>query len=200
MSDDRLRLEVRSRAEWRAWLAEHHESGSGVWVITYKKGRGPYVPYDDLVEEALAFGWVDSKGLGVDEDRSGLLMTPRKPRSGWSRPNKLRVEKLTAAGLMAPAGLAAVELAKATGTWTALDDIENLVEPPDLTAALDAHPDARRHWDAFPPSAKKVLLGWIASAKRPATRERRVAETVAKAAVDERANEWKPRDGGAAGG
>ena len=190
MADDRPRLEIRSRAEWRAWLAEHHESSSGVWLITFKKNRGPHVPYDDVVEEALAFGWVDSKGLGVDEDRSSLLMTPRKPKSGWSRPNKLRIEKLTAAGLMAPAGLAAVALAKETGAWTALDDIENLVEPPDLTAALDANPDARRHWDAFPPSARKVLLGWIMSAKRPATRERRVAETVAKAAVNQRAIEW----------
>jgi uncharacterized protein YdeI (YjbR/CyaY-like superfamily) len=200
VTDDRPRLEIRSRAEWRAWLAEHHASSSGVWLITFKKDRGPYVPYDDIVEEALAFGWVDSKGLGVDEDRSGLLMTPRKPKSGWSRPNKLRIEKLTAAGLMAPAGLAAVALAKETGTWTALDDIENLVEPPDLTAALDANPDARRHWDAFPPSARKALLGWIMTAKRTATREKRVAETVAKAAVNERANEWKPRDGGTAAG
>jgi uncharacterized protein YdeI (YjbR/CyaY-like superfamily) len=197
---DRPQLEIRSRAEWRAWLAEHHASSSGVWLITFKKGRGPSVAYDDVVEEALAFGWVDSKGLGVDADRSGLLMTPRKPRSGWSRPNKLRIEKLTAAGLMAPAGLAAVALAKQTGTWTALDDIENLVEPPDLVAALDAAPDARRHWDAFPPSARKALLTWIAGAKRPATREKRVAEIVAKAAVNERANEWRPRGGGAAAG
>jgi uncharacterized protein YdeI (YjbR/CyaY-like superfamily) len=200
VADDRPRLEIRSRAEWRAWLAEHHESSTGVWLITFKKHRGPYVSYDDVVEEALAFGWVDSKGLGVDENRSSLLMTPRKPKSGWSRPNKQRIEKLTAAGLMAPAGLAAVALAKETGTWTALDDIENLVEPPDLTAALDANPDARRHWDAFPPSAKKVLLGWITTAKRPATREKRVAETVAKAALNQRASEWKPRDGGTAAG
>ena len=101
---------------------------------------------------------------------------------------------------MAPAGLAAVALAKETGTWTALDDIENLVEPPDLAAALDADPPARKHWDAFPPSARKALLTWLASAKRPATREKRVAEIAAKAAVGERANEWRPRDGGAAAG
>jgi hypothetical protein len=120
VAEDRPRLEIRSRAEWREWLAEHHEASGGVWLITYKKGRGPYVPYDDVVEEALCFGWVDSKGLGVDADRSGLLMTPRKPKSGWSRPNKRRIEKLTAAGLMAPAGLAAVALALfiAAGRWS----------------------------------------------------------------------------------
>ena len=81
MPDDRERVEVRSRAEWRAWLAEHHAASEGVWLITFKKDRGPYVPYDDVVEEALCFGWVDSKGLGVDADRSGLLMTPRRPRA-----------------------------------------------------------------------------------------------------------------------
>ena len=186
MADERPRLEIRSRAEWRAWLAEQHTESDGVWLVTFKKGRGPYVAYGELVEEALCFGWIDSKALGVDADRTSLLMSPRRPQSGWSRPNKERLERLTAAGLMAPAGRAAVALAKDNGSWTALDDIENLVEPPDLAAALDASPQARRNWEAFPPSARKLRLLALASAKRPQTRAKRIADTVAKAAANER--------------
>ena len=176
-------VEIRSRAEWRAWLAEHHASETGVWAVTGKKHMGDaHVSYQDLVEEALAFGWVDSKGKRVDDDRSGLFLTPRKPGSGWSRPNKERIERLEAAGLMAQAGAACVEAAKVDGSWSALDDIEHLVEPDDLRAALDADPDARRHWDAFPRSPKRATLVWLADAKRAETREKRVAECVRLAA------------------
>jgi uncharacterized protein YdeI (YjbR/CyaY-like superfamily) len=185
-------VEVTSRAEWRAWLAAHHASSPGVWLVTYKKAAGArYLPYADQVEEALCFGWVDSKARGLDAHRSQLLMTPRTPRSGWSRPNKERVARLAAAGLMAPAGLAGVRPAKANGAWSALDDVENLVEPVDLRAALDADARARAAWDAFPRSAKRAILEWIAAAKRPATRERRVAETARLAAEGVRANEWR---------
>ena len=120
-------------------------------------------------------------------------MTPRKPKSGWSRPNKERIERLLAAGLMAPAGLAAVEAARASGTWTALDAVERLEEPAELARALDADADARRHWDAFPRSAKRGILEWISNAKKPETRARRVAETARLAARDERANQWRPK-------
>jgi uncharacterized protein YdeI (YjbR/CyaY-like superfamily) len=187
-------VEVRSREAWRAWLGEHHASEPGVWVVTFKKGRGPHVAYGEVVEEALAFGWIDSKGRKVDEDRSGLLVTPRKPASKWSAANKERIGRLVAAGLMTPAGTAVVEAAKASGTWTALDLVEALVEPDDLRAALDAEPDARRHWDAFPPSARRAILEWIDAARRPATRAGRVAETARLAAQDVRANQW-PRPG-----
>lgn len=196
MSDDLDRFEVRSRAAWRAWLAEHHATSQGVWAVTFKKGRGPHVSYDDVVEEGLAFGWIDSKGRKLDEDRWRLLMTPRRPASKWSRPNKERIARLTEAGLMAPAGIAAVDAAKASGTWTALDLIEDLVEPDDLRAALDADPGARRHWDAFPRSAKRAILEWIAGAKRPETRGRRVSETARLAVQDIRANQWRPPKGG----
>ena len=196
MSDDLNRFEVRSRAEWRAWLADRHAASPGVWVVTFKKGRGPHVPYDDVVEEGLAFGWIDSKGRKLDEDRWQLLMTPRRPTSKWSRPNKERIARLTAAGLMAPAGIAAVEAAKASGTWTALDDIENLVEPDDLRTVLDADPGARRHWDAFPRSAKRAILEWIAAAKRPETRARRISETARLAAQDIRVHQARRPEGG----
>jgi uncharacterized protein YdeI (YjbR/CyaY-like superfamily) len=181
-------LEITSRADWRAWLADHHAQSTGVLAVTYTKtSGGPYVPYDDLVEEALAFGWIDSQVRKLDQERTQLLMTPRKPKSNWSRPNKERVARLTAAGLMAPAGLAAVKLAQETGTWTALDAVENLEEPDDLRAALDATPGAREHWDAFSRSAKRGILEWILTAKKPETRARRIGETARLAAENVRA-------------
>lgn len=169
-----------SRAEWREWLARKHDTAPGVWVVTYKKGSGkPHLPYDELVEEALCFGWIDSRGNRLDAERSKLLVTPRKAGSGWSRMNKERIERLLANGLMTPAGLARIEAAKADGSWSALDEVEAMVVPADLDAALRADPDALAGWERFSPSVKKPLLFWILSAKRPETRVRRVAETVA---------------------
>jgi uncharacterized protein YdeI (YjbR/CyaY-like superfamily) len=140
VSDAYPQLAVESRPAWRTWLAEHHADAPGVWVVTWKKAsRGPYVAYDDLVEEALCFGWVDSKSRGLDADRTQLLMTPRRPASRWSRTNRDRIERLVGAGAMAPAGLAAVELARATGTWTGLDAAGDLAEPDDPRA-----PEPRR--------------------------------------------------------
>jgi uncharacterized protein YdeI (YjbR/CyaY-like superfamily) len=191
MSKSYAQVEVRSRGEWREWLETNHDSSPGIWLVTYKKVAGPdrYLPYEEVVLEALAFGWIDGQAQAVDEMRSSQLLTPRKPRSGWSRPNKRRVEQLEAEGLMTDAGRRAIEIAKENGSWSALDDAENLIEPPELKAALDANPAARENWDAFPPSAKKAILSWISMAKRAETRERRVAQTVAQAAENIRANQ-----------
>ena len=190
----RERVEVRSRGEWRAWLEVNHQTSPGVWLVTFKRGSAHYFPYGERVEEALCFGWVDSLARGLDDTRSMQLFTPRNPKSNWSGANKERVARLTAAGLMAPAGQAMVDLARATGTWTALDDVEAGVEPPDLAAALDAAPGARRHWDAFPPSARRGLLGWLVTAKTSQTRARRIAEIVTRAAQNVRANQPHRRD------
>jgi uncharacterized protein YdeI (YjbR/CyaY-like superfamily) len=196
VSDAYPQVPVEARAAWRAWLEAHHAEAPGVWVVTWKKASGgPYVAYEDLVEEALCFGWVDSKSRGLDAARTQLLMTPRKPASRWSRPNKERITRLQAAGRMAPAGLAAVELAKESGTWTGRDEVEAGLEPADLRAALDADADARRHWDAFPRSTRRAILEWITAAKRPETREKRVRETAEQAARDVRANQWRRPEG-----
>ena len=113
----------------------HVGRAAGVWVVTYKKrSGGPYASYDDVVEEALCFGWIDSVRRSLDADRSQLLVTPRKRGSRWFKANKQRIQRLTAAGRLAPAGLAAVTDAKADGSWTALDAVEELVEPEDLGA------------------------------------------------------------------
>ena len=123
-----------TRAEWRAWLGENHTRPEGVWLVTYKKATGkPRVEYEDAVEEALCFGWIDSKPNKLDEERTLLWFAPRKPGTGWSRPNKERVARALSAGLMMPAGLTKIEAAKQDGSWTALDGIEQLEMPADLT-------------------------------------------------------------------
>ena len=164
----------------------------GVWLISFKKATGkPRFEYDESVEEALCFGWIDSKGNKLDEDRSMLWFAPRKLRTGWSKPNKERVEKLIRAGLMAPAGLAKVEAAKKDGSWNALDAVEALEIPPDLAKAFSRHKIAKEYFDAFPRSVKRAILEWITNAKKPETRAKRVEETVTKAEKNIRANQWR---------
>ncbi len=178
------RFQPADRAAWRAWLEANHATATGVWAVTYRRSSGrPTVAYEDLIEEALCFGWIDSIGRRLDDERTMLRFTPRKKRSVWAATNKARVERLLAAGLMAPAGLRAVEAAKADGSWEALTDSDNLVVPDDLAAALEADATAARGFDALPPSSRKQLLFWVTSAKRPETRARRVAEVCRYAAA-----------------
>lgn len=196
MAEEYAQVEVESRDAWRAWLAMYAGESPGIWLVTWKKGRGPYVPYDEIVDEALCFGWVDSRPRSIDADRSSRLLTPRRPGSSWSRVNKARVERLIETHAMAPAGLAAVEQAKADGSWNALDLVEELIEPDDLRSALDAVPEARGNWDGFPRSTRRAILEWIGAARADATRERRIGQTVAEAAVGRRANQWRQPEGG----
>lgn len=182
----------KTRAEWRAWLEQNHGRTEGVWLVTYKKATGkPRVEYAEAVEEGLCFGWVDSKPGKLDAERSVLWFAPRKPGSRWSGPNKERVARLTAAGLMAPAGLAKVEAAKQNGTWSALDAVEALEVPPDLARALAERPPAAVNFGAFPRSVKRGILEWIVAAKRAETRAKRVEETARLAAENQRANQWQ---------
>jgi uncharacterized protein YdeI (YjbR/CyaY-like superfamily) len=183
-----------TRREWREWLLANHQRTTGTWLVSYKKATGkPRVEYDAAVEEALCFGWVDSKSNKLDQDRTLLWFAPRKPRTGWSRPNKSRIARLTEAGLMAEAGLRKVEQAQSDGSWTRLDDVEDLLIPEDLGRALNALPSAADYFSAFPRSAKRGVLEWIANAKTPATRSRRIDETALLASRNERANQWHPK-------
>ena len=180
-----------TREQWRAWLAAHHADTPAVWMVSWKAATGrPRVSYDDAVSEALAFGWVDSLPRALDDKRTMLYFSRRKPTSAWSRPNKQRVEELRRQGLMTDAGEEVIARAERNGAWARLDDVEDLKEPDDLQSALDALPPARTHWDAFPPSARRGILEWITQAKRPATRDRRIAETARLAANNIRANQW----------
>ncbi|MDO9445433.1 MAG: YdeI/OmpD-associated family protein [Dehalococcoidia bacterium] len=174
-------VQVKSRAEWRGWLASHHASSGPIWLVTFKKHHPGYVSYAEIVEEALCFGWIDSTQRPVDGDRSKLYLTPRKAGSIWSALNKQRVAVLEASGLMTPAGRAVIERAQADGSWSLLDDIDNLTMPDDLGAALDADAAARVNWEAFSPSVRKQFLWWVKSAKRDATRQARIEGTVGAA-------------------
>jgi uncharacterized protein YdeI (YjbR/CyaY-like superfamily) len=187
-------FQIDSRAQWRRWLIRHHTRTTGIWLVTWKKkSGGPHVPYDDIVEEALAFGWVDSKPRALDEQRTMLWLAPRKAGTGWSAPNKARIARMTKAGSMHAAGLAKIEAAQRDGSWTKLDAVEQLVVPPDLVAACKRLPPAAKHFDAFPRSAKRGILEWILQAKRPETRAKRVEETARLAQKNERANQWRPK-------
>ena len=186
--DDAPHVHSDDRWTWRAWLEANHASARGAWLVTWRAGSGrPSLDYEAAVEEALCFGWVDSTGGQFDDDRRKLYFAPRKPRSGWAATNKARVERLMAAGLMAPAGLAAIERAKANGSWSILDSVERLEVPADLAAALQARPPATANFAAFPPGARMQLLGWVAFAQRPETRAARIDQIVAAAARNERA-------------
>ena len=197
LTPDLPRVDVSSRGQWRDWLAEHHATSTGVWVVTTKKAfvteAQEYVSARDLNEECLCFGWIDSKPARIDERRSALLCTPRKAGSSWSRVNKERYAQLAAEGQLAEAGRAAAEASKADGGWDRLNEVDALVEPADLVAALDADPSARTYWNAFPASARRGILEWIGNAKRESTRAQRIATTVDLAARNERALAWKPR-------
>ena len=193
MDPDQDRVEPGSVDAWRAWLAEHHGRGRGVWLVTRRAAVGGTIGYEESVEQALCFGWVDSTARKLDDERSMLWFAPRKRGSGWARTNKARIQRLTAAGLMAPAGFAVIEAARADGSWTLLDAVEDLIVPDDLAAALAAHPPAAEHWEAFPRSVKRAILEWIVHAKRPETRANRVLDTAEKAQVGERANQWRPK-------
>ncbi len=179
------------RAEWRAWLEAHHDRDDGVWLVRNKKAAGtPTVSENEAIEEALCFGWIDSRPRALDAERTMLYFAPRKPGSGWSRPNKERIARMTAAGKMTPPGQAKIDAARADGSWSALDDVENLVVPDDLAAAFEEHGSAAEQWEAFPRSAKRGILEWISTAKRETTRARRVEQTARLAAQGERANQW----------
>lgn len=176
------------RDAWRGWLEANHATVPGVWLVMWRPRSGRVgLDYEAAIEEALCFGWVDSTAGRVDDDRGKLYFAPRKPRSVWAASNKARIERLIAAGRMTPAGLAVIERAKANGSWSVLDAVERLEVPPDLAEALEAHSPAAANFAAFPPSARKQLLGWIAVAQRVETRARRIRRVAEAAARNERA-------------
>ncbi|MEM1214289.1 MAG: YdeI/OmpD-associated family protein [Bacteroidota bacterium] len=182
---------ARDRAAWRQWLTENHAATASVWLIIYKKDSGvPSVYYPEAVDEALCFGWIDSKPNKRDAQSYYQFFSARNPKSNWSRVNKEKIARLLAEDRVAPAGLAMIEEAKASGTWDALNEVENLVVPPDLQTAFAQFPNAATHWEAFPRFTKRSILEWIFNAKRPTTRAKRIEETARLANENKRANQW----------
>ena len=167
-----------SRDAWRSWLAAADRQ-EGLWVV-YRKKRSALVGpvYDDLVEEALCFGWIDSQVRRVDGDRVMQWFSPRRPGGIWSAVNKERIARLEDAGLMAPPGRTAIEKAQADGSWSQTDEVDAMIVPPDLAEALAAAPTANARYLALPDSTKRQHLWWIHSAKRPSTRQHRIASLI----------------------
>lgn len=174
-------VEFVDRGTWRAWLEANHAASRGAWLVMNRQAAR-MSQYEEAVEEALCFGWIDSTTGRVDEQRNKLYFAPRKPRSVWAASNKARIERLIASGRMAPAGLAVIERAKANGSWGLLDSVDRLEVPPDLAAALAARPQAAATFASWTPSVRRQALGHIVQARRPETRADRIRKIADAAA------------------
>ena len=187
--EDLPRLEIRNLGELESWLEQNHGVAGSHWLVTFKAGHAGHVAWQDYVDVLLCFGWVDSLPRKLDQSRTMRRISPRDPKSGWSRLNRDKVAALMQANRMRAAGIAAVELAKTNGQWHALDEFA--VVPPDLEAALSRYNHAHQHFTAFPASIKRAILEWIGSAKRADTRAKRIGETALLAQDNIRANQWR---------
>jgi uncharacterized protein YdeI (YjbR/CyaY-like superfamily) len=173
-------LYVADRDKWRKWLSQHHAKEIGIWLIFYKKGTSkPSLDYDDAVEEALCFGWIDSIIKKIDDQKYARKFTPRKDKSIWSQLNKKRANKMIKQGRMTDAGLAKIKIAKKNGSWNREARPQISFEiPPEFAKALARNKKAKKNFDDLAPSYRKFYIGWIATAKRPETKERRIAESI----------------------
>lgn len=181
-----------SRAEWRAWLKKHHLRKTSVWLICYKKkSNKPSLSWSEAVEEALCFGWIDSVRKPIDEEKFMQFFGKRKARGTWSKVNKEKVAQLIQAGLMMPAGLQSIELAKQNGSWTILDQVEELHIAPDLQAAFDALPGSGEFFHRLSKSVRKADLQWLVLAKLPATRQKRIQEIASLAAQGQKPKQFR---------
>ena len=170
---------AKDRKEWRKWLKKNHKSVNPIWLVYNKKGSGePTVTYNEAVEEALCFGWIDSVINRIDEKKYKQMFSPRKPKSTWSKLNKSRIEKMIAQKLMTKAGLDKIERAKQEGTWDTLNDIEELIIPEDLLKALKTNKKAYKNFNAFSDSNRKVSFYWINNVKSKGLRKQRVDKIV----------------------
>ena len=172
---------VKNRDEWREWLSQNHDKNNGIWLVFYKKHTGkPSLEYDETVEEALCFGWIDSIIKKIDDDKYVRKLTPRKSDSRWSELNKKRIAKLKKQGLMTEAGIVKVKQAKVSGLWDKPDRPQiSLDLPKELKRALSKNKKAKGFFDQLAPSYQKQFVGWIVVAKRPETKERRLKESIA---------------------
>lgn len=168
-----------NQAEWRAWLEQNHQSQQAVWVVFYKKSSAiPSITWSEAVDVALCFGWIDSKKVAVDSEKSHQFFCPRKAKSTWSKINKVKVDQLIEAGLMTEAGFASIEVAKRNGSWTLLDEVEALVIPPDLEQALAGQQGLLERFLGLSKSVKKERLARLLFAKRSETRQKRIDEII----------------------
>lgn len=169
----------KSRQEWREWLLVNHNKKQSIWLLYYKKKSNiPSVSYNDAVDEALCFGWIDSKAKPIDEEKYIQFFSRRKEKSVWSKINKAKVERLIHEGLMTSAGIEIIEKAKQNGCWTILDAAEELIIPDDLEAEFRKKPNAKTYYESLSRSDKRNILQWLVLAKRQETRQKRITEIV----------------------
>lgn len=187
--DDLKTIDPKNTAGLRRWLNRHHGQSESVWVTIYKKHMGPtYLSYNDVVEEGLCFGWIDSRPRKLDEDRFLILFSPRRPKSVWSAVNKKKIRQLIRDNRMTSHGLQRIQEAKKNGSWNALVKSDRMELPPALKKAFAANKKAFVKFEGFPPSARRAILEWIYSAKSKATKQTRVKRTVELSALGLKAN------------
>lgn len=186
----------RSRKEWRDWLQNNHEKKQSIWLIYYKKNsKIPSVLYSEAVDEALCFGWIDSKSKPLDKEKYMQFFSKRKAKSVWSRVNKEKIDRLIEQGLMTKAGYQSVETAKQNGSWTILDDAEALVIPKDLDDAFQNKKNAKEYFLGLSRSDQRNMLQWLILAKRMETRQKRITEIVEFAAINQKPKQFRgPKD------
>jgi len=178
-----------SAIDWRKWLDKNGNTEKSVWLIIYhQKSKTLSVHYRESIEHALCYGWIDSKAVKRSEESFYLFFTPRNPKSTWSKINRERAVKMIDAGLMMPQGEAMIELAKRTGKWDALAEVQNYIIPDDLQQLLNKNKTALKNFQSFPSSSKRIILEWITKAKKPETRLKRIVQTVELATENIRAN------------
>jgi len=170
----------KNRREWRSWLEKSHDKESGLWLVFYKvKSQKKSIRYEEAVEEALCYGWIDSIVKRIDDEKHMQKYTPRKDKSNWSANNKSRVEKLINEGSMTEFGLRKIKVAKKNGSWNRLDSVDIRIEiPPELEEAFRSNHSAKKKFEELSPSRKKQFLWWIKSAKLHETQEKRINETI----------------------
>ncbi|WP_432713651.1 YdeI/OmpD-associated family protein [Pedobacter sp.] len=181
-----------SQQEWRQWLLENHSSKQSVWLIySKKKANNPTLTWTQAVDEALCFGWIDSKAKPLDDEKYLQFFCQRKPNSGWSKINKLKVEQLIEQGLMTKAGCESIEKAKQNGSWNILDDVEELVIPDDLEKEFNIHPGSKEFFMNLSKSVKKQMLHWLVQAKKLETRQKRINIITESAAKKQKPEQFR---------
>ncbi len=171
-----------SLAEWRKWLVENHLSKQSVWLVFYNKSSEKRsITWSEAVDVALCFGWIDSKKIKIDQETSHQFFSKRKPNSTWSKINKEKVGHLIEKGLMTQAGVDIINIAKQNGSWTILDEVEELIIPNDLEEAFKKHKDSKDYFLGLSKTIRKMMLQWIVLAKRPETRQKRIDEIAKQA-------------------
>jgi uncharacterized protein YdeI (YjbR/CyaY-like superfamily) len=192
MIQDLDTVEVNSLADLETWLKKNHKQTESVWLVSFKKNVPEYyIEYSEIVDVLPCYGWIDSRPRKLDENRKMILISPRRPKSVWSKINRDKVKKLIASKRMTAAGFKSIEVAKKNGSWEVLESVDNETIPKDLISAFKKFPKSKPFFENFPPSSKRAILEWIAQAKTETTRQKRLLETAKLAAKNIRANHYR---------